>query len=128
MRSLAMKAHYTKCKPAHCCFDHYDGSVHDDTDTFTMLLLDGLQKEDFSITYFFPKLSEEELKLVKDKNKDHLRTYSYYHCEGLDPDVPKEEMAKSKSKSKYVACEGSRITVHLNLDDIENKLFMTLDD
>ena len=117
-----MKAHYKKDKPAHCCFGHYDGSVHDDTDTFTMVLLDGLHNEDFFINYFFPKLSPEELKLVKNKNKDHLRTYSY-HCHGSDPDVPKEEMAKSKSKSKYIACESGRITVDLNLDDIEKKTF-----
>ena len=116
----SMKAEY-KGRPR-CCIGHYDGSVHDDTDAFatqmlTKVELTSVDHADFVATFFLPKLSNEELKLVKDRNEDHLKTY-FYHCEGFDPDVPKDEMAKSKSKSKYVACECMRFTIELNLDEV----------
>ena len=116
-----MKEEY-KGRPR-CCIGYYDGSVHDDTDAFLTQMLTkadftSVDHADFVATFFLPKLSNEELKLVKDRNEDHLKTYFNYR-EGFDPDVPKDEMAKSKSKSKYVLCECMRITINLNLEGID---------
>ena len=80
-------------------------------------MLTEIENGDYGATFFLPKLPKEDLKLVEERNEDHMKTY-YYHCEGYDPDVPKEEMAKSKSKSKYVACECMRFTFELNLDEV----------
>ena len=117
----SMKAEY-KGRPR-CCGE-YDGSVHDDTDTFLTQTLTEVENDIF-LTFFLPKLSREELKLVEEKNENHLKTYSH-HVRGFDPDVPKDEMAKSKSKSKYVACECMRVTVNLILEDLLKDYLLTL--
>ena len=65
-------------------------------------------------SFFTPKLTEEELKLVEDKNEDHLKTYRYYDG-GYNPDVSAEEMKKSDSKSKYVHARCRRLTYSLTL-------------
>ena len=48
------------------------------------------------ITYFLPKLTEEELELVERRDASYLQTFSY-----LNPDVKETEMMLSDSDSKY---------------------------
>ena len=59
-----------------------------------------------------PKLTKEELKLVKEKNKEHMMTYfrQFY------ADVGDEEMKKSNSKDKYVHTRCLRKTGYLSLE------------
>ena len=87
-------------------------------------------------SFFTQKLTEEELKLVEDKNEDHLKTYKDYP--DYNPDVNdewkksldrildrkhdndveeiwREEMKKSDSKSKYVHARCRRLTYSLML-------------
>ena len=66
-------------------------------------------------SFFLPKLTKEELKLVAAKNEEHLRTYWNY-LDGENPDVYPEEMKKSDSKDKYVHCSCWRETFLFNLD------------
>ena len=50
----------------------YKESVHDDLDSFFDKLQNGWRNEEGVITYFIPKLTEKEKKLVEEKNEDHL--------------------------------------------------------
>ena len=68
--------------------------------------------------FFLPKLTEDELKLVEEKNEPYLCTY-FEHYWGNNPDVDVEEMKKSDSKSKYVHGRCRRITIHLALESNE---------
>ena len=71
------------------------------------------QKEmdaEFVSSFFIPKLTNEELKLVQEGNDEHLKTYSRHY-----PDVDDEEMNISNSKSKYVHVYCERMTKHLKI-------------
>ena len=72
-------------------------------------------KEEEVDSFFIPKLTDKELKLVEVKNEDHLETY-LYHYHGRGPDVDPNEMKKSDSKSKYVHCVCGRRTLPLTLE------------
>ena len=84
-------------------------SVHDDLDSFFDKLQNGWWEEEEVLTYFLPKLTEKEKKLVEQKDKDHLMSYWWY-VDGRDPDVSKKEMDESESKSKFVRGRCSRDT------------------
>ena len=56
-------------------------------------------------TYFLPKLTEEELELIEKEDRTILR--SFYHGA---PEVPKADLMRSKSDSKYVDCIAWRKT------------------
>ena len=62
----------------------------------------GWWEEEYLWTYFLPKLTEKEKKLVEQKDKDHLMSYFKHAFHGKDPDVSKKEMDESESKSKFV--------------------------
>ena len=90
-------------------------SINDDLETFYTSLLNSKEiKEEKVHSFFTPKLTDEELKLVETKNEDHLNTY-FYHCSLRNPDVDPDEMKKSDSKSKYVHGECFRRTYSLTL-------------
>ena len=58
----------------------------------------GLEKNRMKvITYFLPKLTEEELELVERRDTSYLDTFTY-----SNPDVEEAEMMLSESDSKYV--------------------------
>ena len=80
----------------------YKESVHDDLDSFFDKLQNGWWEEEDVVTYFLPKLTEKEKKLVEQKDKDHLMSYIDHALSGIDPDVSKKEMDESESKSKFV--------------------------
>ena len=93
---------------------YYKESVHDDLDSFFDKLQNGWWEEETVWTYFIPKLTEEEKKLVEQKDKDHLMSYREHAYWGNDPDVSKKEMDESESKSKFVRGECYRRTFILN--------------
>ena len=91
-------------------WNNYDGSINDDFEKF----FTGLQNQkevntEYVQSFFTPKLTNEELKLVENRNIEHLETYWIY-LEGKNPDVGVEEMKKSNSKSKYVHGRCVRLT------------------
>ena len=91
-------------------------SINDDLEMFLTNLLNSKEiKEEVVRSFFTPKLTEEELKLVEAKNKDHLNSYSV-HYRGRNADVDPEEMKKSDSKSKYVHGRCWRRTFPLTLE------------
>ena len=80
----------------------YVGSINDDLERFLINLQNKNEIEEGYVQSFFtPKLTNEELKLVQKRSEHHLKTY-YHHFVGRNPDVDIEEMKKSDSKSKYV--------------------------
>ena len=70
-------------------------------------------KEEKVRSFFLPKLTKDELKLVEAKEKEHMMTYEY----GLNADVDPEEMKKSDSKDKYLHVFCKRETMIFNLYD-----------
>ena len=91
---------------------NYNGSINDDLDSFVNDLQNSYKTGNEDVQCFFtPKLTKEELKLVEEKNKEHMMTY----FDGAYADVNVEEMKKSDSKDKYVHSSCHRITVYLNL-------------
>ena len=92
---------------------NYDGSINDDLDSFVNYLQKSEEIENEGVSSFFtPKLTKEELKLVEQKDKEHMMTY----WRGLGADVDVEEMKKSDSKDKYVHSDCQRSTLHLSLE------------
>ena len=98
--------------------EHGEQSVHDDLDSFFEKLQNGWWGQEEVITYFIPKLTEEEEKLVEQKDKDHLMSYSYHALGGRDPDVSKKEMDESESKSKFVRGRCWRRTFILKINQM----------
>ena len=89
-------------------FKLYEGSINDDLDTFVTNLENAQVEEESIWSFFTPKLSKEELELVKVGDKKHLKTYWK-----KKPDVDSKEMKKSDSKDKYVKVECRRATMLL---------------
>ena len=91
----------------------YEGSINDDLDSFINKLQSSNEMEDEYVSSFFlPKLTKEELKLVEEKNQEHMRSYLLE----FDADVDVKEMKKSDSKDKYVHSWCQRRTFHLTLE------------
>ena len=93
----------------------YKGSIHDDLETFFNNLQDRKKIIEVVLSFFTPKLTEEELKLVEKRNEQHLSTYIDYF-DGNNPDVDVEEMKKSDSPSKFVKAACWRETTLLPLE------------
>ena len=93
-------------------WEDYEGSINDDLERFFINLQNQEEvKYEDVISFFTPKLTNEELKLVQERNKEHLETYW-----SSNPDVDVEEMKKSDSKSKYVHGRGWRMTIPLTFE------------
>ena len=86
---------------------YFKGSINDDLETFFISLQDqkSLKTEGVSSTvssFFTPKLTEEEMKLVEERNEEHLCSYALHSFAQRNPDVDVNEMKKSNSRSKFV--------------------------
>ena len=100
----------------------FEGSINDDLERFLIKLQNEKEvKEEKVYSFFTPKLTIEELKLVQEGNEEHLNTYLDYIDQVVkNPDVDVEEMKKSDSKSKYVHVNCFRGTIPLKLKTSEN--------
>ena len=74
-------------------------SVDDDIESFFEDLRLGKEPNDEAMTYFLPKLTENELELVERTDPCYLGTFM---VSGRMVDVEKAEMKLSKSDSKFV--------------------------
>ena len=96
-------------------------SINDDLESFLINLQNQKEVKQESVRRFFtPKLTNEELILVQERNEEHLRTY-WIHYDGNNPDVDVEEMKKSDSNSKYVHGRCLRSTIALTLETIQTE-------
>ena len=99
---------------------NYEGSINDDLERFLINLQYKKEiKQEWVLSFFTPKLTNEEFKFVQEGNEEHLKTY-LVHFIGKNPDVDVEEMKKSDSNSKYVHGRCTRLTTSLTLE-IEDK-------
>ena len=73
-------------------------SVTDDLESLFEEIRLGKEPEDRAWAYFLPKLTKEELKLIKRNDRDFLKTFLR-----PNPDVDIAEMKASESNSKYVS-------------------------
>jgi len=102
-------------------WEDYEGSINDDLEKFFINLQNQKEvKKEGVLSFFTPKLTNEEFKLVQKGNKEHLETYAEYFVNG-NPDVDVEEMKKSDSKSKYVHGRCHRWTISLTLDEADSE-------
>ena len=81
-------------------------SVNDDLESLFENIRLGKESDDDVKTYFLPKLTEEELKLVERRDTTYFQTFS----NSLNPDVDETEMMLSESDSKYVRAWARRKT------------------
>ena len=83
------------------------GSINDDLESFYQDIRLGTEPDDMAFTYYLPKLTKEELKLVGRKDPIYLETFGL-----TDPDVDEIEMRMSESKSKFVEAVCVRRTLN----------------
>ena len=97
-------------------WEYYEGSINDDLDSFVNNLHNSEKIDnEYVSSFLLPKLTKEELKLVEQKNNEHMKSYLF-----TDPDVDVEEMKKSDSKDKYLHSSCRRITVYLSRESDQN--------
>ena len=94
----------------------YTQSVHDDLEEFIQTLRKGIVNEENVFTFCFPKLDENEMIKILNKNEDYLKTFYKYYL-GENPDVPDNQMVLSESKSKFSMVVCSRHTFRLGKDN-----------
>ena len=85
-------------------------SVGDDLHTFFQLLQVGHEKDEQVRTYFLPKLTYEEMRLVEEQNENYLDSYVL----GFGADVDEKEMNASESKAKFARVKCYRKTFIIN--------------
>ena len=100
---------------------NYKGSINDDLDSFVNNLQNSEEIDNEEVDSFHtPKLTKKELKLVEQKNKEHMRTYLWrlWPTHEKDKRAKKmvEELEKSDSKDKYVHSRCRRITINVSLE------------
>ena len=99
-------------------------SIHDDLESFLFNIQNyqPIKEEDVK-SYFTPKLTDEELVLVENKNEEYLQSF-FMHGSKKDwsADVSVEEMKKSDSKDKFVHGYCLRRTFSIHEFDLENGL------
>ena len=89
------------------------------THIFYQFLNQKVLKDEQVTSFFLPKLTKEELKLVEEKDWEYLHEYLFTIL-GLRrgditaADVDIEEMKQSDSKDKYALCHCIRDTINLS--------------
>ena len=87
----------------------WEESVQEDLESFFEKLKIGKEEREDIATYFLPKLTNEEMKLVEMKDQEHLEEYVWYFI-GRPVDVDAVEFEESESNSKYVRAKCVRYT------------------
>ena len=80
-------------------------SVNDDLEFLFENIRLGEEPDEYVYSYFLPKLTEKELKLVEKRDPSYLLTF-----DSRNPDVNEAKMLLSESDSKYVTGFSSRKT------------------
>ena len=93
-------------------------SVTDDLELFFKDLRLGNKPDKEALNYFLPKLTEEEMVLVKKKDKSYLKTFHW-----PDPDVEEAEINLFESDSKFVRGLGYRETFTIENKSLQNNSY-----
>ena len=97
-------------------WENQKGSMNDDLEQFFMALQRGEINEECIVSFFTPMLTEEELKLIEDRDKNYLDTFLDHVLTGKSPDIFEMEMKLSKSESKYLHAICYRNTIPISTD------------
>ena len=95
---------------------HDEKSGDDDIEAFLNNLQNGKACDERILSYFLPKLTNKEVKLIEVNDKMLLETFSSHFRNDLNVDIDKAEMKKSESKSKFVRGCCLRETVSLTIN------------
>ena len=102
--------------------DFDKASVHDDLEMFFEAIKLGNDCGNLESVvppplgmYCLPKLTEEELLLLKNKDEEYLRGFAGFANGHGNPDVDEHEMKLSESKSKFAYCMCVRISNQFKL-------------
>ena len=109
----------TKEKMINYClgkYEHDKQSVNDDLNSFFDDLRLDKNPKSWAHTYFLPKLTDEEMNLIEDKDPIFCRTFMY----GDAADVDEAEMKLSESNSKFLRATGGRQTEIIENNDYQN--------
>lgn len=103
----------------------YEGSINDDLESFFKNPIEEESYYPYKIgenihfdnlkyvrSFFLPRLSEKELKLVEEKTNEHMKTFQSKRF----ADVDHNDMAMSESTDKYLHGWCERTTIYLSLD------------
>ena len=96
--------------------EHYKESVNDDLNSFFDDLRIYKNPKSLALTYFLPKLTDEEMNLIEEKDTIFFRTFM---CR-CNADVDETEMKLSESNSKFVEATGRRLTDIIENYDYQN--------
>ena len=96
--------------------EHHKESVNDDLNSFFDYLRLDKTPQSLAHTYFLPKLIDEEMNLIGEKDPIFFRTFMY----GYHVDVDEAEMKLSESNSKFVRATGGRLTEIIENYDYQN--------
>ena len=91
-------------------------SVNDDLESFFEGLRLGKEPDENVGTYFLPKLTEEELRLVERKNASYLESFIFFNY----ADVDEDEMKLSESNSKFIEGWGHRRSFTIEIPNSPN--------
>ena len=95
--------------------EYQKDSVNDDLESLFEDLRLGKKPHPDAETYFFPKLTQEELELVARRDRCYLETFFV-----TDPDVQEADMKLSESDSKFVRGECCRRTFKIENSSLRN--------
>lgn len=98
--------------------ENYRESVHDNLDTFFEQIKLGNNVESVLPTLgmcWFPKLTEDELVLVENKNEDYSRTFADFL--GIYQNIDEHKTKNSESESKFAFCMCFRISTRVKFDE-----------
>ena len=98
--------------------NRYKESTLDDMESFIANILIGDVKEEDKYTFFLPKLSEEEIRLIEDQDIEYLNSFACYIKHLKNPDVKYDEslsleMLEKESKTKFLRGGSRRKTTFL---------------
>ena len=96
--------------------ERHKKSVNDDLNSFFDDLRLDKNPQSLAHTYFLPKLIDEEMNLIGEKDPIFFRTFMY----GYHVDVDEAEMKLSESNSKFVRATGGRLTEIIENYDYQN--------
>ena len=98
-----VKKAYKGTMKNHENWEYYEGSINDDLETFFINLQDQKSiKSEMVLSFFTPELTGEGMKLMEERNEEHVRSYLFHSEFQKNPDVDVDEMKRSNSKSKFV--------------------------
>lgn len=92
-------------------------SVQDDLESFNNNCIHGRFKEEKNRSFFFQRLTNEEMELVEKKDKQFFKSWNAIHPTQPDVSDARMKMSESKSKYLYAQCLRQSFVINRSADD-----------